>query len=140
MEKKIKSKIRFFLYNYNNTNKLIKEKENQIIDSVNISGNQWIRGRYCDTCSNSLENQVIRLIENKDILNIKRWHSLNSRVFIFLFKQHPIYYKFVKLKYIEKRTKEEIKNAMKMDFKEQKTIDGQVLRLIHKNAKLRNLN
>ncbi len=138
MKEKIENKIRFFLYNYFNTNELIKEREKELINITNISGNSWIKGRYCNLDTNSVENQAIRIIEYEKY--IKRWHLLNRKVLIFLRRNYHIHYKFIKLKYIEKKTESEIEEIMKIDFKEQKIIDGQVIRLIYKNAKLRNLN
>lgn len=137
MEKNIEGIIKFFLYNYNNTDKLIKEKEEEIINGVNISGNAWMKGKYKSCKSNSLENQVIRLIYEKN--KIKRWHLLNSKVLNFLRKNKPIKYKFAKLKYLDKKTKDEIKEIMKINFKKQKLIDRQVIHLIEINARNRNL-
>lgn len=131
------SKIKFFLYNYNNTELLIKEKEEEIIDGVNISGKAWMKGKYKSSKSNSLENQVIRLIYEKN--KIKRWHLLNSKVFIFLRKKKPMKFRFVKLKYLDKKSEEEIEKIMKTDSEAQKIIDGQVIHLIEINARNRNL-
>ena len=36
-------KIEFYLYNYNRINILIKEREMQIIDSINVSSRSWIK-------------------------------------------------------------------------------------------------
>ena len=138
MKEKIDGKIKFFLYNYFNTNELIKEREKELINITNISGNSWIKGRYCNLDTNSVENQAIRIIEYERY--IKRWHLLNRKVLIFLHKNYPIYYKFVKLKYIEKKTEKEIEKTTKINSKIQNRIDGQVVQLINKNAKIRNLS
>lgn len=138
MREKIENKIRFFLYNYFNTNEMIKEKENELINITNISANAWMKGRYCKFNTNSVENQVIRIIEYEKY--IKRWHLLNCKVLIYLSKKHLKHYKFVELKYIEKKTENEIEKIMKIDSNGQRRIDEQVMQLIKKNAKIRNLN
>ena len=107
-------KIEYFLYNYKDTDRIIKQIENNFINRTNITLNSWIKDK------NTLENQVIKIIDNKNILELKKWQVLNKEVLAFFMKKYPEYYNFLKLKYLEKRSKEEIKESLKIDFKEQK--------------------
>lgn len=130
-------KIAYYLYNYNNTEKLIEEIRKGIISTINVSANSWRRG--ITICNNTLENQVIKLVDNKKILDLKRWQVLNKKVLAFLLQKYPKYYEFIKLKYFENKSKEEIKETLKIDFKKQKNIKDKLFAFIEKNAKLRNL-
>ncbi len=46
---------------------------------------------------------------------------------------------FVKIKYFQKRSKDEIKQALKFDSKKQKIIKDKLIEFVYKNAKIRNL-
>ena len=126
-------KIEYFLYNYKDTDRIIKQIENNFINRTNITLNSWIKDK------NTLENQVIKIIDNKNILELKKWQVLNKEVLAFFMKKYPEYYNFLKLKYLEKRSKEEIKESLKIDFKEQKKLKDKLIELIYINANKRNL-
>ena len=130
-------KIAYYLYSYKDTEKIIEEIKESIIDTINVSANSWRKG--ITIYNNTLENQVVKLIENKQILDLKRWQVLNKKVFAFLLKKYPKYYEFVKLKYLENKSKDEIREALKIDFKEQRNIKDKLFAFIEKNAKFRNL-
>ena len=130
-------KIAYYLYSYKDTEKIIEEIKESIIDTINVSANSWRKG--ITIYNNTLENQVVKLIENKQILDLKRWQVLNKKVFAFLLKKYPKYYEFVKLKYLENKSKDEIREALKINFKEQKNIKDKLFAFIEKNAKFRNL-
>ena len=66
MNKTDYKKIEYYLYNYSNIDKLIDEIKDGLINSVNVSGSAWRKG--ITVCNNTLENQVIKIIENKKIL------------------------------------------------------------------------
>lgn len=137
MEKNEYRKAEFYLYNYLNTKDLIEKVEQEIIDNINISGNSWIKG--ITENNNTLENQVIKLIENKKIMEIKRWQVLNKEVLVFLFEKYPMYYKFLKMKYLDKLSIMEIQDSLKIDFERQKNIKDKLVVFIINLAKKRNL-
>ncbi|MBE5806666.1 MAG: hypothetical protein E7313_08205 [Clostridiales bacterium] len=137
MDRKEFRKTEFFLYNYYNLDNMIKEIQEEIISAINVSGNTWVRG--ITLYNNTLENQIIRLVEDKRILNIKRWQVLIKKVLVFLYKKYPLYFNVLKLKYFEKRTILEIQEALKIDFKSFKKINYKLVVFVAKNAKLRNL-
>lgn len=130
-------KIEYYLYNYNNIDKLIDEIKDGLINSVNVSGSAWRKG--ITVCNNTLENQVIKIIENKKILEFKRWQVLIKKVLVFLLQKYPKYYDFINLKYFQKQSKDEIEETLKFDFKKQKIIKDKLIGLVYKNAKMRNL-
>ena len=137
MNKTDYKKIEYYLYNYNNIDELIDEIKNGLINSVNVSGSAWRKG--ITVCNNTLENQVIKIIENKKILEFKRWQVLIKKVLAFLLQKYPKYYDFIIQKYIQKKSKDEIEQALKFDFKKQKIIKDKLIEFVYKNAKTRNL-
>ena len=137
MNKTDYKKIEYYLYNYNNIDELIDEIKNGLINSVNVSGSAWRKGRT--VCNNTLENQVIKIIENKRILEFKRWQVLIKKVLAFLLQKYPKYYDFITQKYFQKKSKDEIERTLKFDFKKQKIIKDKLIEFVYKNAKIRNL-
>jgi len=69
MNKEKINKILFYLYNYENIDDLIKQRKNEIIDTVNVSSIAWIKSKQGN--GNTLEDQVIKLIEDPLILEYK---------------------------------------------------------------------
>ncbi len=126
-----------FLYNYLDTDKLVRKVEEDLIDNINVSGSAWRKG--ITVCNNTLKNQVIKIIENKKILEFKRWQVLIKKVLAFLLQKYPKYYDFINLKYFQKQSKDEIEETLKFDFKKQKIINDKLIRFVYKNAKMRNL-
>lgn len=137
MNKTDYKKIEYYLYNYSNIDKLINEIKDGLINSVNVSGSAWRKG--ITVCNNTLENQVIKIIENKKILEFKRWQVLIKKVLVFLLQKYPKYYDFINLKYFQKQSKDEIEETLKFDFKKQKIIKDKLIEFVYKNAKMRNL-
>lgn len=137
MNKTDYKKIEYYLYNYSNIDKLIDEIKDGLINSVNVSGSAWRKG--ITVCNNTLENQVIKIIENKKILEFKRWQVLIKKVLAFLLQKYSKYYAFINLKYFQKQSKDEIEETLKFDFKKQKIIKDKLTEFVYKNAKMRNL-
>ncbi len=137
MNKTDYKKIEYYLYNYSNIDKLIDEIKDGLINSVNVSGSAWRKG--ITVCNNTLENQVIKIIENKKILEFKRWQVLIKKVLVFLLQKYPKYYDFITQKYFQKKSKDEIERTLKFDFKKQKIIKDKLIEFVYKNAKIRNL-
>ena len=64
MTKQECKKIEFYLYNYNRINLLIKEREMQIIDSINVSSRSWIKSlkrhrKYNRRSSNKINRRYL---------------------------------------------------------------------------------
>lgn len=133
----IHRKIAYHLYNYKKTDEIIEQIRNELISTINVSANTWRKG--ITVYNNTLENQVIKLIEDKRILELKRWRVLIKKVLAFLLQKYPKYYEFIRLKYLENKSNEEIQETLKIDFKEMKILKDKLFAFIEKNAKLRNL-
>ena len=63
MKRKIYNKIKRNLYNYNKTEELIKEREEELIWRSNGSNEAYLRG--INQFNNSLENQIVKLCDDK---------------------------------------------------------------------------
>lgn len=137
MNKEKINKILFYLYNYENIDDLIEQRKNEIIDTVNVSSVAWIKSKQGN--GNTLEDQVIKLIEDPLILEYKRWQVFIKRMLVFLSLYKPTFYKYVFLKFMQKKENDEISKALNLDFKHLKILKVKLLELFYKNAKLRNL-
>ena len=137
MENEKIKKILFYLYNYENIDDLIEQRKTQIIDTVDISSTAWMKSRQGN--GNTLEDQVIKLIEDPLIMEYKRWQVFLKNILVFLCKKSPTLYKFVSYKYFKKLEDDEILKALKIDFKKLIVLRSKLLELIYKNAKIRNL-
>ena len=115
MQKKQINKLIFYLYNYNNIDKLIKQRENEIIDSINVSHNAWIKS--ISGTGNTLEDTAIKLINDYKIIEYKRWQVFLKGILVFLCKKFPIGYQYIILKYFEKTDIKKISEFLKIDFK-----------------------
>jgi hypothetical protein len=116
---------------------MIDEIKDNLINSINVSGNAWRKG--ITICNNTLENQVIKITENRKILEFKRWQVLIKKVLAFFMQKYPKYYDFINLKYLKNKSKDEIEQTLKFDFKKQKIIKDKLIEFVYKNAQIRNL-
>ncbi len=124
-------KIEFYLYNYNRINILIKEREMQIIDSINASTKSWIKS--LKGIGNTTEDQVIKLIEDNLIKEYKEWQVFIKKVLAFLYENKSIYYKYLKLKYLLEKDDKEIMRILKINFEQLKRLRIKLLTFIYKN-------
>lgn len=123
-------KVEFYLYNYHKINLLIREREMELIDSVNVSNNAWIKS--LKETSNTTEDQVIKIIDDNLIKEYKEWQVFLKKILAFLCKNKPIYYKFLKLKYFLNKDELEIIKLMKIDSKGIKILKVKLIELIYK--------
>ena len=121
-------KIEFYLYNYNRINILIKEREMQIIDSINVSSRSWIKS--LKGIGNTTEDQVIKLIEDNLIKEYKQWQVFIKKI---LAEHKPLYYKYLKLKYLLEKDNKEIMRALKINFEQLKILRIKLLTFIYKS-------
>ena len=124
-------KIEFYLYNYNRINILIKEREMQIIDSINVSSRSWIKS--LKGIGNATEDQVIKLIEDNLIKEYKEWQVFIKKILAFLYENKSIYYKYLKLKYFLEKNDKEIMKILKINFEQLKRLRIKLLTFIYKN-------
>lgn len=137
MNKEKIDKILFYLYNYEDIDNLIEKRKINIIEKTNISSIAWMKAKQGN--GNTLEDQVIKIIEDPLILEYKRWQVFIKGMLVFLCQNKPLFYKYVDLKFILKLENDEIVKLLKIDFKQLKILKMKLLDLIYKNARIRNL-
>lgn len=105
-----------------------EQRKNEIIDTVNVSSIAWIKSKQGN--GNTLEDQVIKLIEDPLILEYKRWQVFVKRMLVFLSLYKPTFYKYVFLKFMQKKENDEISKALNLDFKHLKILKAKFTRVV----------
>lgn len=123
-------KVEFYLYNYHKINYLIKNRETDLIDSINVSNNAWIKS-IKDT-SNTMEDQAIKIIDDNIIKEYKEWQVFLKKILVFLCEKKSIYYKYLKLKYFLNKDDLEIIKLMKIDYKKIKILKNKLIEFVFK--------
>lgn len=122
-------KIEFYLYNYHKINRLIREREIDLIDSINVSNTAWIKS--INGTSNTIEDQAIKIIDDSLIKEYKEWQVFLKKILVFLCEKKPIYYKYLKLKYFLNKDDFEIIKLMKIDSKKIKFLKVKLIEFIY---------
>lgn len=122
-------KVEFYLYNYHKINYLIKERETNLIDSINVSKNAWIKS--LNETSNTVEDQAIKIIDDNLIKEYKEWQVFLKRILVFLCEKKPIYYKYLNLKYFFKKDDKEIIKLLKIDSERIKILKVKLIEFIY---------
>ena len=126
-------KTEYYLYNYKNIDNIIEEIEYSIINAVNISASAWLRGRKND--SYTVENQAIKLAENKKIYNLKKVKVIIQHYLKLIKNRNPKRYEFIKMKYFDKASPLEIKKVLGYNEKQQADITNMVVTFFYKQFK-----
>ena len=126
-------KIKFYLHNYYNIDKLIEERKECIIESINPTSRTWLMN------GNTLENQTIKLIEDWKIIEYKRWQVFLKEILVFLCNKNFLLYNIAVLYYMENENLEYILKILKIDLKDFILLDKKLISLIYKNAEIRNM-
>ena len=129
-------KVEFYLYNYHKINYLIKNRETDLIDTINVSNNAWIKS-IKDT-SNTMEDQAIKIIDDNLIKEYKEWQVFLKKILVFLWEKKPIYYKYLKLKYFLNKDNLEIIKLMKIDSKKIKILKNKLIEFVFKMKNIEN--
>lgn len=124
----VSRKIKYYLYIYNNIDKMIKEIEIDIIDSSNVTFNTWLKGKHCFT--NTIENQAIALASSKQLRELKFWKVKLTETLKYISEYYPKFYTFIELKYFNKMTVKQIKKILNMDIYMQSKTDKNIISLI----------
>lgn len=128
-------KIEYYLYNYCTIDTRI-ELLKEIINNYEYNQNYT---RYIKNKSSSLENQVIRNIEIKrKILQMKKWKKFIFNILKEFESKYELRYKFIYLKYFEKESVSKIQDKLKLDIKEQKDIQREILQYIFSKLEQKN--
>ncbi len=133
MKENVYKKTEYYLYNFKRIDEIIEEIRESIIDSVNISGSAWLKGKSFN--SNTLENQAIKLADSKKINNLNKAKVVINHYLKIFKERNPKRYNFIKLKYFEKATPLEIKKILKYDEKQQNDIAEMVVSFFYKQFK-----
>lgn len=78
-------------------------------------------------------NQVIKLIEDNLIKEYKQWQVFIKKILAFLYEYKPLYYKYLKLKYLLEKDNKEIMRVLKINFEQLKILRIKLLTFIYKN-------
>lgn len=126
-------KIEYYLYNYNDIENIIREKENDLIDlSGGVTLNAWLKGKH--SISNTVEIQAISIAENTELSELRYWKIALKKILNHIYKVCPILYKYIVLKYFNKLSKINIREQLKIDFKAQQEFKDKIINFIYKNA------
>lgn len=129
MKENIYKKVEYYLYNYKNIDNKIEEIRDSIIESVNISTYSHLIGQ------NSVEEQAIKLAENKKVYNLKKVKNVIQHYMEVFRNRNPKRYNFIKMKYFDKATPLEIERKLKYSAKQQKDITEMVVSFFYRQFK-----
>lgn len=129
MKKNIYKTTEYYLYNYKNIDNKIEEIRDSIIESVNISTYSHLIGQ------NSVEEQAIKLAENKKVYNLRKVKKVIQYYMEVFRNRNPKRYNFIKMKYFDKATPLEIERKLKYSAKQQKDITEMVVSFFYRQFK-----
>ena len=67
--------ISFMMYNFRNINKLIENRKDELIDTINVTNRAWIKSLKQE--GNTIEDIIAKFDDDRKILRLKKWQSLN---------------------------------------------------------------
>ena len=121
-------KIEKYLYHLYEPEVLVKDVRDYYIARMNVSKTTWLKGQ------NSMENQVVKLMDSNQLKEIKRWLVFLKETLAFYKEEKPRFYGFIRLKYLRKRTDEDIQSVMKLNKKQLKELKNEVIGSIYIRA------
>ena len=121
-------KIEKYLYHLFEPEVLVQEVRDYYIARMNVSKTTWLKGQ------NSMENQVVKLMDSNQLKEIKRWLVFLKETLAFYKEEKPRFYGFIRLKYLRKRTDEDIQSVMKLNKKQLKELKNEVIGSIYIRA------
>lgn len=121
-------KIEKYLYHLYEPEVLVQEVRDYYIARMNISKTTWLKGQ------NSMENQIVKLMDSKQLKEIKIWLEFLKDTLAFYKIEKPRFYGFIRLKYLRKRSDEDIQSVMKLDKKKFKELKNEVIGSIYIRA------
>ena len=110
--KQVEREIAFMLYNYNNLDKLIDRRKNNLIDNVEVTNRAYLNSIHA-VHSNTLEDVVERFDTDSNITRLKGWKKLLNSILSKLYdEEDKLYYYFIKFKYLENMNEETIQERL----------------------------
>ena len=123
-------KIEKYLYHLFEPEVLVQEVRDYYIARMNVSKTTWLKGQ------NSMENQIAKLMDSKQLKEIMIWLEFLKDTLAFYKIEKPRFYGFIRLKYLRKRSDEDIQSVMKLDKKKFKELKNEVIGSIYIRAVL----
>ena len=128
MNKSTYNRIQKYLYNYNNIDKIINNIKLDTTDYTHYSYNNWIKSKY--NLGITLEDDIIDIQNNRIILRLQKWKSVISDTLEYYKKFDNIKYQYICLKYFDKKSYEKIQNKLKLNKRQQKDMQVDILQHI----------
>lgn len=129
MKKDCYKKVEFYLYNYRNLDNMIKEIRTSIIENVSISSYSHLIGK------NTVEEQAIKLADNKKIYKLKKIKQIINDSLKLIKTRNIKRYNFIISKYFNKENPIDIKRKVGYSEKEQRAITDTVVVFFYKQFK-----
>lgn len=129
MKESVYKKTEYYLYNYKNIDDKIEEIRESIIESVNIGTYSHLIGK------NSLEEQAIKLADNRKIYNLRKAKTIIAHYLKVFKSRNSKRYEFIKMKYFDKASPLEIKRVLGYNDKQQIDITNMVVSFFYKQLK-----
>lgn len=125
--------ITFMLYNYNNIKSLIADRKNDLIDTLNLSTNSWLKSRKSN--GNSFEDILIIFEEDKHINRLLKWENLINSFLnkLYDYEDKTLYY-LIKMKYLDKYDEEIILETFNFTKKELNYNVYKIIELLYEKA------
>ncbi|MBR1654079.1 MAG: hypothetical protein IJ690_03915 [Clostridia bacterium] len=121
--KEIDKEIAFMLHNYNNIEKLIDQRKNEMIDNMEVTNRAYLSSIH-SIHSNTLEDVIEKFETDRNILRLKAWKKLiNSFLSKLYDEEDKFYYYFIKYKYLIKMDTEMMHEKLNINYTEEKEID-----------------
>ena len=121
-------KIEKYLYHLYEPEVLVQDVRDYYISRMNISKTTWLKRQ------NSMENQIIKMMDSKQLKEIKIWLEFLKDTLAFYKEEKPRFYGFIRLKYLRKRSDEEIQSVMQLDKKKFKELKNEIIGSIYIRA------
>lgn len=133
MSNKIKRKnIRYYLYNYSDLSKMIKERELDYISYLPISYNRFARG-FSSYNIPTIENQALMIMQDKKLEEMKLYKKEFDRLVPLFKKVMPTLYSYMCMKYFCNYKDEEIKEKIRLE--DLRSIDNEVMKYFETNIR-----
>ena len=136
--KTAEKEISFMLYNYENIEKLIDKRKNDLIDTINVSNNAHLKA--INENGTTMEDIAISFDSDYKINRLKQWkaiiNSFKSRLYD---DENRLYYRFILLKYTRRFDEESIIDILNITKERLKDIDIFLKSVIYSYAIEKNL-
>lgn len=118
----VNREMTFMLFNYNNIDKLIEERKDELIDKMKISKTAYLKS--IKQSNNILEDIIIKFEDDSKIKRFKIWQNLINKFMSSLYDEEDrLYYLIMKYKYQDKLTEEFIRDKTNLEELELREID-----------------